>query len=70
MHPFSTPLKTSENRKAVWCFQEVEKACIGNKWVQPNLHIFILENHDRETNVRFWKISVRDCSTKMDESHR
>ena len=31
--PFLFPLKTSENRKFFWCFQEVEKGCIGNKWV-------------------------------------
>ena len=27
-------LKTSENRKIFWCFQGVEKGCIGNKWVK------------------------------------
>ena len=32
--PFLYPLKTSENRKVFWCFQEVGKACIGNKWVK------------------------------------
>ena len=31
--PFFDPLKTSENRKVFWCFQAVEKGCIGNKWV-------------------------------------
>ena len=30
--PLLYPLKTSENRK-VFCFQGVEKGCIGNKWV-------------------------------------
>ena len=34
MHPFSSPLKTSENRKVFWCFQGVEKGSIGNKWVK------------------------------------
>ena len=34
MHPFSTPLKTSENRKIFYCFLGVEKGCIGNKWVK------------------------------------
>ena len=29
MHPFSTPLKASENRKVFWCFQGVEKGYIG-----------------------------------------
>ena len=37
--PFLYPLVTSKNlvksknRKAFWCFQGVEKGCIGNKWV-------------------------------------
>ena len=31
--PFLYPLKTSEKRKVVWCFQEVEKGCIRDKWV-------------------------------------
>ena len=31
---FHNPLKTSENRKVFWCFQGVEKGCIGNKWVK------------------------------------
>ena len=30
--PFLYPLKTLENRKFFWCFQGVEKCCIGNKW--------------------------------------
>ena len=30
--PFLYPLKVSENRKVIWCFQRVEKGCIGNKW--------------------------------------
>ena len=29
----SIPLKKSENRKAFWCFQGVEKECIGDKWL-------------------------------------
>ena len=31
--PFLHPLKTSENHKFFWCFQGVEKGCIGSKWV-------------------------------------
>ena len=34
--PFLYPLKTSENRKVFWCFQGVEKRCIGNEWVKNN----------------------------------
>ena len=30
---FFYPLKISENRMIFWCFQGVEKGCIGNKWV-------------------------------------
>ena len=30
---FLNPLKTSENRKVFLCFQGVEKACTGNKWI-------------------------------------
>ena len=29
--PFLHPLKTSENRKVFWCFQGVQKRCIGNE---------------------------------------
>ena len=32
--PLLFPLKTSENRTVFWCFQRVEKGCIGNKWVK------------------------------------
>ena len=31
--PFLYPLKISWNRKVFWCFQGVEKGCIGNEWV-------------------------------------
>ena len=30
--PFLYPLKSSENLKVFWCFQGVEKECIGKKW--------------------------------------
>ena len=43
MHPFTTPLKTLENRKVFWYFQGVEKWCIGNKWVKSKLHRMKLE---------------------------
>ena len=31
--PVLCPLKTSENRMVSWCFQGVEKGCIGKEWV-------------------------------------
>ena len=35
--PFLYPLKTSENRKVFWCFQEIEKGRIGKEWVKDVL---------------------------------
>ena len=35
--PFLYPLKVSENFTVFWCFQGVEKRCIGNKWVNTAL---------------------------------
>ena len=35
--PFLYPLKTSENLQVFWCFQGVEKGCIGNKWVNKEI---------------------------------
>ena len=32
--PFLYLLKTPENLKIFWCFQGVEKKCIGNEWVK------------------------------------
>ena len=34
MHPFSAPLKKSENLTGFLCFQGVEKRCIRNNWVK------------------------------------
>ena len=42
MHPFSTSWK---HRKVFWCFQGVEKGCIGNEWVKLD-------------NTFFWKLHV------------
>ena len=33
MHPFSIPWKHKKT-EVFWCFQEVEKGCIGKKWVK------------------------------------
>ena len=37
LHPFSTPLKTSENLTVFWCFQGLEEGCIGSKCVNSFL---------------------------------
>ena len=42
--PFFYPLKTSENRKVFWCFQGIQKGCIGNECVWVKLvskHVFV-----------------------------
>ena len=36
--PFLDPLKTSEDLTVFWCFQGVEKGCIGNNWVNALLN--------------------------------
>ena len=35
--PLLYTLKASESLTVLWCFQGVEKGCIGNKWVNVNL---------------------------------
>ena len=32
--PFLCPLKKSENLKVFWCFEGIEKGCIGDKWIK------------------------------------
>ena len=50
--PFFYPLKTPEDRKVFWCFQGIEKWCIGNKWVKDYF------DHD------FW-FGKKKCYGKM-----
>ena len=38
-----------KNRKVFWCFQRVEKGCIGNKWVNRNSNL-----------VGWWKLFLRE----------
>ena len=42
--PFLYPLKISENRKVLRCFQGVEKRCIGKKWLNAPIWWKILAN--------------------------
>ena len=44
MHPFSTPLKTSEKLKERVKRERVEKGCIGNEWVKHTLDIVFRES--------------------------
>ena len=57
---FLSPLKTSEDRKVFWCFQRVEKGCIGNKWVNwflENSQIFPSSIH--VALHKKWSFSLR-----------
>ena len=50
IHPFSTLWKTSKNRKVFWCFQRVEKWCIGIKWVDGEIKYSIAEVKRRKVS--------------------
>ena len=49
---FLYPLKTSENRQVFWCFQGLEKGCIGNDWVKESTNI---ENGDNFNELKVIK---------------
>ena len=51
MHPLSTPLKTSENRKVFWCLQGVEKGYIGNEWVNSYIDSTDLNPHHSMVSI-------------------
>ena len=46
---FVYPLKTPE--KVFWCFQGVEKGCIGNEWINHDFVIFNVVNH-KQANIK------------------
>ena len=51
MHPFSTPLITSENRWVFWCFQGVEKGCTGNEWVKTKRGRYFNQSNRSKFNL-------------------
>ena len=51
--PFLYSLKTSQNRKIFWCFQGLEKECIGNVWVKNCLELS--KRLIRRKNQVYWK---------------
>ena len=60
LHPFSTVMKTSENHKVFWCFQEVEKGCIGNELVKANFFwnlVFISFQNSWRMQLEYWLIA-------------
>ena len=61
--PFLYPLKT-ENRKVFWYFQEIEKGCIGNEWVNQYafLKVFQFEpTHQAVSVLSACKIFMKYC---------
>ena len=51
--PFLYPLKTSENLTVFWCFQGVEKGCIGNEWVNFLLTFEAEVTQNKSLNLKF-----------------
>ena len=54
--PFLYPLKTSENRKVFWCFQGVEKGCIGKIWVKVALVKVFIVPYGRNLKWKFYNL--------------
>ena len=52
--PFLCPVKTSENFTLFWCFQEVEKKCIENKWVNGKGQQKLLTTETRFFYKTWW----------------
>ena len=52
--PFLYPLKTSEKWKVFYCFQGVEKWCIGKKWV--NFHVLKFEKKKLYLQKHFFEV--------------
>ena len=53
--PFLCPLEISENLTVFWCFQGVEKGCIGNKCVKVIYTVFFSELEKAKKEV--WTVS-------------
>ena len=58
MHPFSSPLKISENLTVFWCFQGVEKGCIRNKWVN-RIYVNSIKVVIMRGNFMKWNFKIR-----------
>ena len=55
--PFLYPLKTSEKFTVFWCFQGVEKGCIGNDWVNIRV-LFVLLGYEMHNLVNIYVYRV------------
>ena len=63
--PFLYPLKTSENLAVFWCFQGVEKGCIGNEWVKRKLMY-----KSKQVSIKISKISKFSFTFKLNEKKK
>ena len=66
--PFLYSLKTSEKRKVFWCFEKVEKGCIGSKWVKVIFWVVVTIIFKALEELKFATISKRwhwQKSTKL-----
>ena len=53
--PFLYSLKTPENITVFWCFQGLEKGCIGNKWIKLiRCELFYLHVKYKEYMAKKW----------------
>ena len=65
---FVYPLKTPE--KVFWCFQGVEKGCIGNEWINHDFVIFNVVNHKQANIKNLEKYETLKMFTTFTEKHR
>ena len=52
--PFLYALKTSENRKIFWCFQEVEKSALGTNGLKYEYRLDSYNSPYLEYQVGYW----------------
>ena len=67
MHPFYNPLKSSKNFAVFWCFQGVEKGCIGKKWVNRTEFTTNSESNQKISRIliiyfEFWQLCSQENS--------
>ena len=65
---FLYPLNTSENLTIFWCFQGVEKWCIGNKWVNVQcVKQTVIQDFDQPIDSLIVTLIGRITAKKMSE---
>ena len=54
--PFLYPLKISENLTVIWCFQGIEKRCIGDKWVKKDNSFTVHHRNIQSLTIELFKV--------------